>query len=88
MNMSFNKLVCHYWVGVYEGCIMSTSPKCPLLKPTGKMNYMGFTSDISWPKTMNTGRILHKSNDNSKRKRRKKWKQKNSRNVRKTDTIS
>ena len=58
------------------GCVMSTSSKCPVKKPVGKLSYMGFTKDISWPKKLSTGRILHKPDDKSKVRNRRKRKEK------------
>lgn len=60
----------HYWLTKDE-FIMSSSKKCPLLKHSKKhrIKYIGFTSDIGWPKKMNTGRIFYQ---NTSKKRRKK----------------
>lgn len=75
----------HYWIGNKTGLIMSTSSNCPIKKPKEKLKYMGYTTDYSWPKRMNTGRLLYKFNYKSRKKNKKHIKMLS--NAKKTDTI-
>jgi len=51
----------YFWVGNKTGyqwaCVRDYRPKC---KNGERMKYLGWTTDIGWPKKLNTGRILHK----------------------------
>ena len=67
----------YYWVGLIEGVVMSANSNCPIMKPRGKLHYMGWTESIGWPKLMNTGRVLHKSKTLSKDKRNQRKRYKN-----------
>lgn len=59
----------HYWVSKTYGLTSSTTNVCPVKHPYGgKMKYLGFTDDVSWPKKLNTGRLLHKPLDKHKKK--------------------
>lgn len=59
----------HYWVGNITGYVFSTENKCPILKPTERMKYLGYTESMGWPKKMNTGRLLKKPHGSKGEKR-------------------
>lgn len=71
-----------FWVGNKTGYVFSTNGVCPILKPKERLKYLGFTTDTGFPKRMNTGRLLHRPNYKSKKKRKKRLSE-----VQKTDTI-
>lgn len=62
----------HYWAGNQTGLVMSSTKD---FKPRGQLNerfkYIGFTNDMWWPKKMNTGRLLHRSNTKTRKKNKK-----------------
>lgn len=62
----------YYWIGQIEGLVFASKQECPILKPFGKMKYMGWSTDTRWPKTMNTGRVLCLAKDKKKRRRKRK----------------
>ena len=60
----------HIWINSICGYIFTNSNKAPVTnKNKGKTKYMGFTHNLSWPKTMNTGRILYQDTPRNERKR-------------------
>ena len=61
----------HYWVSTREGYVMSTLKKLPVSKPMSRYKYIGFSSDMGWPKKMNTGRLFHQASKESEIKKRK-----------------
>ncbi len=64
----------HIWVGKI-GYVWSTEKKCPVKDDIKMgMKYMGYTSDVGWPKKMNTGRLLYKTTDKVRRKQKAKFK--------------
>lgn len=67
----------HFWVGIKSGYKWSSSKDYKLNPLLGeRFKYMGYTSDVFWPKKMNTGRLLHKPNSNSRKRQRKNGKNK------------
>ena len=59
----------HYWVSKTYGITSSSTNVCPVKHPYGgKIRYLGFTEDVSWPKKLNTGRLLHKCVGEAKKK--------------------
>lgn len=52
----------HFWVGNISGYIVSSSSQCPTStynKTTGeRLKYLGYSTDVGFPKKLNTGRIL------------------------------
>lgn len=51
----------YYWVGNKSGYIMASYREYkPYAKKNERLKYMGWTYDSSWPKKMNTGRLLIK----------------------------
>jgi hypothetical protein len=65
-----NVSIYHIWLGKITGYVFSSNKSEPI-KNGEKLKYMGFTSDIGWPKKMNTGRLIHKPNGKSKKKQKK-----------------
>lgn len=82
-SFKLQPVVYHYWVSLQHGYLFSTSKECPLTRISKvKIKYMGFTSDLGWPKKMNTGRLLCKPSPKSKKQKKKKLSL-----ARKTDTV-
>lgn len=52
----------HFWVGNISGYIISSTPQCPTdivnKKTKERLKYLGFSSDVGFPKKLNTGRML------------------------------
>lgn len=52
----------HFWVGNISGYIISTNSQCPTSinnKVTNeRLKYLGYSSDVGFPKKLNTGRLL------------------------------
>ncbi len=65
-----NATIYHIWLGEITGYVFS-SHKVQPIKKGEKLKYMGFTCDIGWPKTMNTGRLIHKPSGKSIKKQKK-----------------
>ena len=61
----------HYWIGNKTGLILSSSKECPILKPIERIKYLGYTEDVTWPKKMNTGRIIYKPTKKAIRRQKK-----------------
>lgn len=62
----------HFWVGNKSGYVWAMLKSYKLNPKEGeRFKYLGYTSDIGWPKKMNTGRLLHKPNAQSRKKNKK-----------------
>lgn len=64
----------HYWVNYWRGLQLTFSKNPP--EGLEDWKYLGWTKDTYWPKTLNTGRILHKIGNTKTVKKVKKRKEK------------
>lgn len=53
------KSIYYFWIGKKTGYAISSTKESPRRKGE-KLKYMGFSSDVGWPKKMNTGRVMYK----------------------------
>lgn len=52
----------HFWVGNKSGYLWSYFINAkPKPKKGERLKYLGFTFDVGFPKTMNTGRIIYEA---------------------------
>lgn len=49
--------------------MINTEKVLPVKEPKLRYSYIGFTTDIGWPKKMNTGRVLYKSSEESEKRK-------------------
>lgn len=74
-NCLMNSTKYYAWVGNKSGYIWAIIRDYKLYPKQGeRFKYLGYTTDIGWPKKLNTGRILYKQSSESFKKYRRKEK--------------
>ena len=65
------KSVYHYWVSTKFNYVMSSKREIPVTVNRETYKYIGYSSDLGWPKKMHTGRMFHQASKESEIKKRK-----------------